>query len=208
VPDAEAAGAELVELGIALRGLEGEAESGDTHIAKRFDGGLLLAAIDGLGHGQEAAAAAGIARSTLDEHASETPESIFQRCHERLRRTRGVVMSLASFREAAGSMTWVGVGNVEGKFLRWDGQGGWAGDSILLHGGVVGYQMPHLRPATFPVSAGDVLVFATDGVHSHFGDGLEVRGPVQEIADRILDTHSREDDDALVLVARYREGWS
>jgi negative regulator of sigma-B (phosphoserine phosphatase) len=208
VAEGETADVELVELGIAARGLAGEPESGDAHAAKPFPGGLLLAAIDGLGHGEDAATAAGIARATLEEHAGEAAESLFERCHERLRRTRGVVMSLASFSEAGGTMTWLGVGNVEGKLLRGDARGRWSGESILLHGGVVGYQMPRLRPTTISVTAGDLLVFATDGVHAGFVDGLEGSGPAQGIADRILASHSRKDDDALVLVARYRGGWS
>ncbi len=202
--NAEGVDAGLAELGVAGRELSGEAQSGDLHAARPYPGGLMVAAIDGLGHGDEAAAAAGVARSTLEEHAGDAPQALVERCHKRLRRTRGVVMSLASFSERANTMTWVGVGNVEGRLLRAGAEDTSRGESILLHGGVVGYQLPQLRPAVMPVAVGDLLIFATDGIHADFLDRLDVRGAPQEIADRVLARHAKESDDALVVVARYR----
>src|SRR2546428_3284421 len=51
----------IVEWGVASQTLAGEVESGDKHVVKIFPHGALLAAIDGLGHGEEAAAAANMA---------------------------------------------------------------------------------------------------------------------------------------------------
>ncbi len=55
----------LIEWGVAAQPLEGEAESGDLHVVQRFPKGVLVAAVDGLGHGPEAAAAARSAVATL-----------------------------------------------------------------------------------------------------------------------------------------------
>jgi phosphoserine phosphatase RsbX len=70
-------------------------------------------------------------------------------------------------------------------------------------GGVVGYQLPRLRPSEIPVAPGDTLILATDGVEHGFADGLDLLQPPQELADGILAGHGRGSDDALVLVARY-----
>src|SRR2546428_12006154 len=51
----------IVEWGVASQTLAGEVQSGDKHVVKSFPHGALLAAIDGLGHGEEAAAAANMA---------------------------------------------------------------------------------------------------------------------------------------------------
>ena len=50
-----------LELGIAERPLPGQARSGDRAVLAEFAGGALVAAIDGLGHGEKAADAAAIA---------------------------------------------------------------------------------------------------------------------------------------------------
>src|SRR5438046_1526422 len=103
-----------LDWGVAGRALAGQLESGDRHLVQPFPGGTLVGVVDALGHGEDAAAAAKIAIATLEEHAHEPVVSLVQHCHTALRRTRGVVMTLVSIESRTGSLTWVGVGNVEG----------------------------------------------------------------------------------------------
>ena len=67
-------GSPIVEWGSAGQALDesgrGE-ESGDLHVVAPFAGGALVAVIDGLGHGAEAAAAARAARRVISDHAGE-----------------------------------------------------------------------------------------------------------------------------------------
>ena len=44
----------------------------------------------------------------------------------------------------------------------------------------------------------------TDGVDSDFAEAIALGGTAQQMADRILATHARDADDALVVVVRYR----
>ena len=105
----------LLEWGVAARALPGERASGDLHLVETFTGGVLVAVVDALGHGEDAAVAARLAVATLAKYASEPVDALVQRCHQALRRrTRGVVMSLASFDATERTMTWLGIGNVEG----------------------------------------------------------------------------------------------
>lgn len=53
----------LVEYGVANFALPGEGTSGDCHVLRARSSGLLVAAIDGIGHGEEAANAAKTAAS-------------------------------------------------------------------------------------------------------------------------------------------------
>src|SRR5919201_1803066 len=87
----------LIDWGAATLALPGQAESGDRHLVQPFPNGALVAAVDGLGHGPAAAAAAQIAIDILEEHAHEPLIALVRRCHEGLLNTRGVVMSLAAF---------------------------------------------------------------------------------------------------------------
>lgn len=191
-----------IDLGVAQRARPGDVESGDRCVVQPFPAGMLLAVLDGLGHGEQAAAAAGIAAAVLQEHASEAVDALVERCHAALTRTRGVVMSLASFDAGARTLSWVGVGNVEGVLARRDPGAAPAQELLLLRPGIVGHQLPPLQPARLPVAAGDVLMLATDGVRSGFSSGLAPGLPPQRLADLILAAEARDTDDALVLVAR------
>lgn len=192
----------LLEWGWAGAALEGEGESGDVPVVAEFAEGVLVGAIDGLGHGIEAAVAAREAARVLAAHAGEPLAALFERCHEALHGTRGAVMSVASF-DACGSMTWAGVGNVDAILLRGGSAPGRRREALTARGGIVGYRVPSLRLATLPVSPGDLLILASDGVHGTFAEDLPVHEAAQELAEGVLARHARGSDDALVVVARY-----
>jgi len=193
-------------MGLATAMRAGEAESGDLSVALLTPGGALVGVVDGLGHGKEAAAAAKVAVSVLESHLVEPVIPLVRLCHEELRATRGVVVSLASIDAVEGVMTWIGVGNVEGILLRADPQAQPAIESLLLRGGVVGGgELPPLSEAVLGISPGDTLIFATDGIRSGFATGLTAGTAPQLLANRILRHHAKGTDDALVLVARYLE---
>ncbi|MDD3824391.1 MAG: SpoIIE family protein phosphatase [Anaerolineae bacterium] len=175
--------------------------SGDQYLVQPAGDRVLLAVVDGLGHGEKAAEVAEMAIAVLRDHAHEPPEALFQRCHRRLIGSRGVVMSLASVDVADGRLTWLGVGNVEGILLRADVSQ--RREAILLRGGIVGYRLPALHPTTLSLARGDVLLLATDGLRSAFARDIEPGRSAAEMADDLLARYLRGNDDALILVARY-----
>lgn len=181
-------------------------ESGDLHVVLPFPEGVLVGVIDGLGHGPEAALASRVARDALEQHPSDLVDDLVKHCHAALRRTRGVVMSLASLDTRASAVTWIGVGNVEGVLLRGAAGTDSGHQAISASGGVVGYRLPPLRSTTLPLSLGDTLILATDGIRPGFMDGLDLEQAPHEIADAILEHHYGGSDDALVVVARYVGG--
>ncbi|MCI0707479.1 MAG: SpoIIE family protein phosphatase [Ignavibacteriae bacterium] len=193
----------LIELGVATKTLKGQAESGDLFVVKPVLAGCLVGVVDGLGHGEEAADAARRAVSTIEAYANESVITILRRCHDLLRSTRGVVANLAVFNGRDETVTWVGVGNVEGVLYRSDHQAVPPSENIIVRGGVIGYQLPQLYATVIPVTPGDTLVFATDGVASHFREGVKLSDSPQHVADNICNGFAKDIDDALVLVARY-----
>jgi len=196
----------LIEWAVAAHTLPGQAESGDQHWVKVSATQALVAVVDGVGHGNEAAQASLRAIATLRQFAGESPLALFERCHQRLRSTRGVVMSLAVFSAGDNAMTWLGVGNVEGVMLHPPSRVPPRQESLLLRPGVLGIRLPRLSASVLQVSAGDLLIFATDGLREGFEAHTNLRDSPQQIADRILDQYGRGTDDALVLVARYLHG--
>jgi hypothetical protein len=202
----EAMNESMLEWSVATHTPPGHARSGDRHVLSFFTNGVLLGAVDGLGHGEEAAVAAERAVATATKHAGESVIALFKHCHAHLRETRGVVMSLASINAEEGSMTWMGVGNVEGVVLRPAATGPQRFEPLLLRGGVVGGHLPPLYAAIIPFTRGDTVVFATDGVYGGFTAGLLAGEPPKQTAERLLAQYGKGSDDALVLVAHYRGG--
>jgi phosphoserine phosphatase RsbX len=191
-----------IEWGTAGFALEGTS-SGDQHVVAPFMEGVLVAVIDGLGHGAEAAAAAQAAAHVLESNAGEPLADLVSRCHDALRRTRGAVMSLASLNVRSAAMTWAGVGNVEAVLLRANRRAVPPREALAPRGGIVGYRLPAVRPSAVAVASGDTLIMATDGIRGSFLIDLPLERSPQEIADFILARYARRSDDALVLVARY-----
>jgi hypothetical protein len=192
----------MVEYGVAKLALPGHGESGDRHLVRCNRNGVLIAAIDGIGHGEQAAEAATVAASILNASVDEPIISLVEQCHEQLRPTRGVVLSLASIDPTHGMMTWLGVGNVQGVLVRAHAKNGNPKETLLLRAGVIGSRLPPLQATVIPVSKDDTLFFVTDGVSSDFAESLPVMGNPQRTADRILERYRSGNDDALVLIAR------
>ena len=196
-----------IEWAWAGRPFPGATESGDLHVVVSLPRGALVGVIDGLGHGAEAAEAATSAEAIVRANAELDIARVIERCHEGLRKTRGVVMSLAAIDFRSSSLDWFGVGNVDGVLLRSAGSGQRGHEVIRSRGGVLGCRLPPTAIATTPIFHGDVLVFTTDGIRSGYYQELEPAWEAQAIADRIVLRHARDTDDALALVARYQE-WS
>jgi len=197
---------DLIDLGVASVAPNGQIESGDLSVFKCDSGFALLAAMDGIGHGESAAAASRAAAASLESHFTEPLVQLVQECHRALRSTRGVVLSVSSIDFKNNTLDWLGVGNVQGLLVRSANSLYRGNHSLLLRPGVVGSRLPALRTTTLPFSPGDSLVFATDGVRSDFADDLLSNESPQRSADRILAKYYKGNDDALVLVARLLRG--
>ena len=194
---------EPLEWAVATRCRRGEDTTGDLAVLTLLPDGALVAAIDGVGHGGEAAHAALKAGDIVRERPSHDLVLLADRCHSALRDTRGAAISLAFISPRKGAMTWLGVGNVEGRVLSGDPSATRPKGSLALRSGVAGHELPRVRTATLEIRPGDVLVLATDGIDAAFGDSLDVSGSAHAIAERIVAAHWKPTDDALVVAVRY-----
>jgi phosphoserine phosphatase RsbX len=199
----ERAPREPVEWDVAARSRPGEATSGDLAVVILLPEGALVAGIDGLGHGREAARAARRAAEVVRASPSQDLVLLVQRCHAALRGTRGAAISLAFVSPSESGMTWLGVGSVEGRVLSGDRWATPLKGSLALGSGVPGHELPAVRTATLSVRPGDVLVLATDGIEASFADSLDISGSTKAISERILAKHGKPSDDALVVAVRY-----
>lgn len=193
-----------IEWAVAQQALPGETVSGDRHLVLPHARGVLLAVVDGCGHGAEAGKAADAAIETLRQSPGDSVLHQLKRCHAALAQTRGAVMTVAELTLQDETLTLAGVGNVEAVVFRAQPQPPTPPrETALLRGGTLGQNMPEPYASVFPVHDGDVLVMTTDGVRHDNWPDLAMKSPPQRIADQILQRNLKGNDDALALVARF-----
>jgi negative regulator of sigma-B (phosphoserine phosphatase) len=193
----------LLEWSAAARVRPGERVPGDLALITPSPAGTLIAVADGLGHGPPAARAARVAVREAWLSPEADIAAITRSCHRALRSTRGAVLSLGVVARARRTLTWLGVGTVEGRVLRTTFGGRTAQESLVLAPGLPGRDLPEVSPRTVRLNRGDLVIFATDGVAQCFADDLDVSGSTAEIAGRIMRRYWKANDDALSIVARY-----
>src|SRR5258706_4579589 len=131
-----------LEWAIAGSTLSGEIESGDTCVVGTWPDRALVAVVDGLGHGREAAVAARCAATVLAERDDPSVIGLMRRCHAAMAATRGAAMSLAILNRADDAMIWLGVGNVEAVLVRADLESTPQRETILLPACFVRHELP------------------------------------------------------------------
>ena len=77
-----------LEWGIAARSRSGQTASGDLAVVTHVPDGTVVAAVDGCGHGAEAARVAGIACELVRRSPCRDLVSLASQCHEALRWTQ------------------------------------------------------------------------------------------------------------------------
>lgn len=192
-----------MEWSVAAKSAPGETTSGDSYLVKETPSGCLIAVVDALGHGAEAAETAKLAIEALKASEDVSIIQLARKCHDRLIGTRGVVFSLCLLSKQDSTLTWMSIGNVEGTVFHRDTHLTPTQEFLLLRGGVVGDHLPNLSAGIVQVSEGDLLVLTTDGVRTGFHEEINWKATSKHIAEAIMQKNWRGNDDALVLVARY-----
>ena len=195
-----------IEWAATWRPLPGQRICGDRSIAVDVNGtAALVGVLDGLGHGELAAEAAECGVQILGDARGEPLDALVQSCHRGLSDTRGVAMTLVHIDFQKDSLSWVGIGNVAADLVAKHPAGVEVRSSVRLAGGIVGYRVPEVVVSQdLPIRPGDLLVITSDGIDENHLDDIDFAAPALTIAEQILDSHAKDNDDALVLTARHR----
>ncbi len=182
----------------------GESVCGDAWAVEQAGGRVYFLVADGLGHGPEAAAAAGTAVRLFRASMGQGPGEILPILHQRMRSTRGVAAAIAVVDLDAGVVQYAGVGNIAGLILA-DG----TGRSMVSHNGIVGHEARKFQSFSYPFPVTATLVMHSDGLRSRWDlnayPGLIARDPAL-IAGILYRDFQRGRDDVTVLVARAAGG--
>jgi anti-sigma regulatory factor (Ser/Thr protein kinase) len=187
-------------IGIWSRPRAGEDINGDAYFIGQNDGKTLLSVVDGLGHGSGANEAAMATLGTLETWTGEPLDEVLLTIHDKLRTTRGAVMSAVVVDRDRGEFHYAGVGNVEVRIL-----GGTESVRPIPMNGTLGARLSQLRVWPHRWEEGMAIVMASDGVSASWDiesyPGLLSRSP-QLLAGVLVRDYGRDHDDATVLVMR------
>ncbi|MFY0481415.1 SpoIIE family protein phosphatase [Flavobacterium sp. PLA-1-15] len=167
----------------------GEKVCGDGYHIKYLPGGLQIFVGDGLGHGPNAFEAVQNAISVFKGSMEKDPTAIIREIHERVKKTRGLVATVASVDYASGIWTICGVGNISTRLYM-----GMENKTYTPYNGIIGHNIPRtLNNTTVPYSRHQILI-----MHS---DGLRTRWNLNDLKSII------KQDSALVAAALYKDNW-
>jgi hypothetical protein len=177
-----------------VRPMEGLTACGDVIIDLRREGWHLLAVVDALGHGPDAAKSASAALQAAQESIGQPLERVFEAVHRALPKLRGVVMS-ALLLESTGA-SFAGVGNVEV----------FAPEGVsrpVAMAGTLGGAAYRYRSFAVALEPGHRWALVSDGIRAREGSVLFHKfrqTPAQEAADSLVAQAGRAHDDVAVLI--------
>ena len=186
------------KFGIFSRSKYGEKYNGDNYFLQHFEDKVIAAVIDGLGHGQAASEASTIARLHLVENYKKPLDVIIHGIHERLKGTRGVVISIALIDHKEGVLEYIGIGNVLTKIFN-----STTTINPLKYAGFLGYKLRNFRVIRYPWIKGNIIIMTSDGISERYDinkyPNFFKMHPIV-IANAILKECGKTYDDATILV--------
>ncbi|MDK6080293.1 ATP-binding protein [Massilia varians] len=188
-----------VEIGALWMPMAGEEECGDGWGVRCDSRGASLLAVDGLGHGPEAARAAAAAIRVLDARKGGQAGELMHAAHDALRPTRGAALATARIDFDASELRFAGVGNIGGCVIDSSRR------ALVSHNGIVGHNMRKVQEFALPFPKGALCIMHSDGIQTQWDldkyPGLAGRSPAL-VAAILMRDFIRRRDDAMVLVVR------
>jgi anti-sigma regulatory factor (Ser/Thr protein kinase) len=199
-PDSRQPAAQPLQIGALVIPKPGETCCGDAWCYSERVEGVLVLAIDGLGHGLAASHAADEACRVFETEKHRPPIRIVQSLHEALRPTRGAAATLMEMDWDAGRATSVAVGNVQAALVN-----GHEVKRIAADNGIVGHVIARPRELVHECRPDTVLIVHSDGLtanwHLERYPGL-MQHHAALIAGVLYRDCKRGRDDSLVVVIR------
>lgn len=188
------------ELGFVIVPYPGEIECGDSWAFSLQSGAPSLFAVDGSGHGPQAALAARGAVEAFEKSDQMDSVRVMETVHRALAPTRGGAVAVARVDRSAHLLRFAGIGNIAAALVA----GGTTKRMVSLNG-TAGHVAPRLREFTYPYTGAATVILHSDGLSAKWDmeayPGLAVRRP-SVIAGVLSRDFRRSNDDAMVVVLR------
>lgn len=192
------------ELAIMGQPYPGESISGDAAFFSRQNNGFFAGVSDGLGHGYLAHEASAKAVQFSLQNSNHRLDSLILQCNEHMRGSRGATLSLARFLDETTQLEHLGVGDSSAHLYHFN-----QSQRLVMTPHILGHPWPSrlMTSETFAISSGSILIMFSDGLKT--GTSLDkqleiMRQPAVVIAQWLLDNFARDNDDSIVLVAKFK----
>ncbi len=190
------------DVGVATRAHPRMEVNGDDYVIKTWSDNLLVAVLDGLGHGPLAHEASHTARQYIEQHFDQPLAEMFNGVGRVCRGTRGLVMAVAQFQWESEKFNFASIGNIETRVFASQEQ-----INLIVRRGVIGLNAPKPLVVENSWNQGNIMVMHSDGLKSRWklNDFPDLKdNSARLIAKKLLNKLNREDDDATVVVVRSR----
>jgi anti-sigma regulatory factor (Ser/Thr protein kinase) len=188
------------ELGLVLVLYPGEVECGDSWAFGLKSGTPSLFAVDGSGHGPQAALAARGAVDAFEKSDQMDSVRVMETIHRALAPTRGAAVAVARVDRPAHLVRFSGIGNISAALLT----GGTTKRMVSLNG-TAGHVSPRVREFTYPYTGAATVILHSDGLSAKWDTetypGLAMCRP-SVIAGVLSRDFRRSNDDAIIVVLR------
>lgn len=156
---------------------------------------------DGLGHGENAKEAVDRAGDFFLECEENNPVDIIRQMHDKVRRTRGLVGTIAIFDKTENSWRFCGVGNILTRMYN-----GVQHKNYMSYNGTIGLNLPHsMNSFQLMAEKNQHLIMCSDGIQSRWDPNkysAVYKYDTTILAAAIYKDFNRGTDDASVLVAK------
>jgi hypothetical protein len=178
-----------------------ETVCGDGYRIKRTDANIQIFFADGLGHGEYAKEAVDHAGDFFYSCEDDEPIDIIRQMHEKIRRTRGLVATLAVMDKKSKEWRLCGVGNISTRIYT-----GIVYKNYMPYNGTIGMNIPNsMKVSTYYVEKNQHLVMCTDGIRTRW-DVAKYPSIFKYdntiMAASLYKDFTRGNDDASILIAK------
>ena len=183
--------------------LPGEVVCGDGYHVKYTTGGFQIFVGDGLGHGANANIAVEEAIKAFRICREKDPAEIIRDIHSSVRKTRGLVATIATVDYKSAQWTICGVGNISTRIFN-----GVESKTYTPYNGIVGHNIPRtINNTIVPYEKHQTIVMHSDGVKNRWNlSDLQsiMKYEPEMIAAALYKDQMRGTDDATVFVGKIK----
>lgn len=181
----------------------GETVSGDATLIKECDRGLLIAIVDGLGHGPAAHQVASRIVRWLKAETSTDVTALLGALHLEMRGSIGASVGLAYVDLEKFQIDYAGVGNTQAKIV------GNRNKNFTSRPGNIGATMRSVFLQQETLAEGDLVLFYTDGIKEHLQlpeYPALMTDPPAVVSANIISRFGKHYDDAACIVMKCNDG--
>lgn len=163
---------------------------------------VLLAIVDGIGHGNKAAAITEKVIDCIKDNYKLELSLIIKECHDTIVYSRGAALGIALVNIVESYIHYIGVGNV---IMQVAGNKN-SSHKFITNDGIIGYNLPkRLLTSTYKYNPGSMVVMHSDGVNGRF-NARTISGLTglknETVAESVIRIHGKDSDDATVVIMK------